>query len=706
MWRLSLLVGSGAGIVFAILVLTETIWNDTKQPPVHQLQVGNPVIQPGMAAESLEKISTTLKRIHQDLSTRMEEMVNPRIRFLLSNPDGFGLELRRILRLAREEANLDFLVGISKAKESRVGRLVLPTENLWARARTEEDPEIRKLVESLAAPSISHSPEEWKGKLPAGNSSGSAAILEKIPFASIPAKLIPQAGRNGLFDTAPAGPLLALINVKPTGEGTLLLGGYRLTTLRNEIQGALEEKWGLRTPHWKAFLGEKLIQEATSPDVPQDESGINSPPLDWIPLCDPKGAIVGGIGVFPPSTPPVVLESSEKKKDPMAIVAICIGGLSLIIFLGALTVRSKKQRRRSGPRVLAHGRDDLSTELRKAAKRFADPRLVGPLMERAITRSMERSGGKIACEIGERIAGAIASRISLQEDLVRPVTPPWEAPEEPASAPPAEAPSAGEVSTPPSGDEWDESSQPVETTDFSPSGTSGNETSPDSRYALYGGAMDPNFPVAIMAVNSLMEIIAWNPAAERLWCAPAQDQMGRLLNQLDFFGLEKEICNRATQAIEKGKVKPSVRLSFDTDQVRHILLTVFPIHSDPTPERSPEALPRGAMLIAENVSEKIENEIAAKVLGQFQRALSASLPIPIMTVDTENRIMSWNNAATEFFHISEEDTLGKEADSLPFPDCPHATYPFSTLEGENRGTLHIFGECAKTLASQKEKSLG
>ncbi len=211
----------------------------------------------------------------------------------------------------------------------------------------------------------------------------------------------------------------------------------------------------------------------------------------------------------------------------------------------------------------------------------------------------------------------------------------------------------------------------------------------------------------MIAVNKILEIIAWNPAAERLWGHTTQEQVGKFLNQIDFFGLESEVCQRASRTIEKGMVEQPVRLSFDRDQAHHILLTVFPLRPPASPaEKHSESPPEGAILIAENVSEKIEHEIAAKILGQYQRALSASLPVPLMVADTENRVMSWNAAAGQLFNISEQDALGKEVDSLTLPQAPCSTFPFSTPDGTQRGTLHIYGDSASVFTPQNKKPSG
>ncbi len=100
-------------------------------------------------------------------------------------------------------------------------------------------------------------------------------------------------------------------------------------------------------------------------------------------------------------------------------VAGLVGGLSALVFFGLLATLPKKRRRRKRIRALAQAREELPVKLKKAAQRFTDPMLVRPLLENAIKRSVENSGEKLACAIGEQLAGAISKRIPRQREPVK-----------------------------------------------------------------------------------------------------------------------------------------------------------------------------------------------------------------------------------------------------------------------------------------------
>jgi PAS domain-containing protein len=294
----------------------------------------------------------------------------------------------------------------------------------------------------------------------------------------------------------------------------------------------------------------------------------------------------------------------------------------------------------------------VSASMKTMARRLSDPVLLAPIIQSSVERAVARSGESLALAIGERIAAVLDERLASERLASQPA---------PTPQPPASSPEP-----PPS---------PV-----APEGE-----------GLLASTISPGFPVAVIAVDERLEVRAWNGAAESLWAAPAAERVGKSLDALDFFGLEGEIRARARRALQ-GSQEPAVRLSFDRDRVFHIQLTVLPVAGG-----------GGALIVVEDTTEKVENDISAKVLGQYQRALSASLPVPLVVVDPENRITSWNAAAEALLGIPERDVLGKQFSSLPATAVPRAGFPFCTPDGVARGTLFLYGK--EAIAFQRpEKS--
>ncbi len=247
MWKYVLLMGSGAGMVFAILVLTETAFQGQEGPAAVQKPPEIPAVQKGLVTGVLEEIAAVLKEAHRDLSKKIKGLEDRRLRFLLANPEGYGLDLRRSLRRLQEESGLDFLVGISKNRLHHAARIVLPTENLWARSRTEENVDTRELIESLATPvlrllKLPRRKKDSENTKPSSARPSQASPLDGIPFASIPSRLFPETHPSRSPDVDPSSSVLTLIHVEPVGDRAALLGGYHLSSLETAVRESLEKE--------------------------------------------------------------------------------------------------------------------------------------------------------------------------------------------------------------------------------------------------------------------------------------------------------------------------------------------------------------------------------------------------------------------------------------------------------------------------------
>jgi PAS domain-containing protein len=356
------------------------------------------------------------------------------------------------------------------------------------------------------------------------------------------------------------------------------------------------------------------------------------------------GGTVGAVGILR-EAPPAAGGHAGILGLPAPLAAVGAAAVLVLPCVAALFLRPRRRREPSfRPGISSSARDEIASTVRAAARRYGDPVVIAPVLERSVERAVGRSGSELAIAIGERIAEKIAARMGRG-------APP------PAAAPALPATGLGEAA----------------------------------------GAVlqDEAFPLAVVAVNRRMEIVAWNPAAERLWAAPAASRLGKAFGADGLFGLEGELRIRLRRILEGGPVEAPVRLSFDRDQVLHVQVTVLPVRPAGSP---PGAPPEGALVAAENVSARVESEIAAKILGQYQKALSASLPIPLVVVDSTNRIMSWNAAAEGLFGVAERDALGKELSALPSPADPHLSLPFRSPEDGNRGAIHIYGSAARVIA--------
>jgi PAS domain-containing protein len=614
---------------------------------------------PGMPVELVEAAVRAAGEAGRSLRERLEALGDRRLRSLLLAPVGFGPELRRFLDSARSQHRLDFLAGVVTAADGAV-RVAIPSGDISIRARLEGDRRTVALLGALAGAAARRPGEASFAALPMGILSGGAACVA--------------------MDGAASDLDLVVAAAVPLGSGAAILGGLRLSALEREVLGAMEgrtggSRWGAfvagppgPTPGGRAVAGEgfglpvppELIAAlSASPDGPI--SWEVSPFCGrWIGLRDAAGNLAGGIGAIAGSPAGGILSGRETSVGHVVPPTCLLLGCGAVAVLGAALLA---RRRRKAPgrdrREIAWARDELTAGLREAARRFADPALVAPAIERSVERAVGRAGQHLALEIGERIAEGIAARMEMG------------GPPRPLQA----------VSAPPS----------------------------DLSASLTTSFFDGAFPLAIFALDRALRIVAWNPAADRLWGSPPTGRLGTGLDEDSFCGLEGEIRSRAMRAMEGETVDAGDRLSFDRDRVRHVRLVVLPLgkvpagsgSSGPDPRLSsgePAAPAAGAIVIAEDVTLKVENEIAAKSLGQYGKALSASLPIPLVVADASNRIMSWNAAAEKLFGIPEGDILGKEDSSLPAPQAPQLALPFLSPEEGVKGTLRIYGPAAEALS--------
>jgi len=650
-----------------------------------------------VSREAIGAIASALESARRDLQARLEGTCDRKLRALFPGPEGPRPEFRKALEAARTAADLDFLAGVTPSRGAAAARIFLPTNDITLRALAEENPAAREI-------------------LTAAVEGGQGA------FAAVPAVLLGDLVRTASGRDGGPGTVLLMLQTFRAGPRSAYVGGIRIDGLGGKIRRALDEAEGSREAIWSAFLldegpgiaamaaraaveahiaaGEGAGQGAapglldvlrsgparealhpSAPTDPEDAGGAGCPRFSWLPLHDARGRTLGGIWAFYPP-PSIALSASHALKLPSlsgpALWAVLGGtGLLAAVLAAASFAAGRRRHRHLRQETLVQVQTELSSNLRSAERRLADPGLVGPMLERSIERAVQRSGGNLACAIGECLATTIASRMSRGS---------------PARLEESKAP--GFLAPVLDGSALD---------------------------LAAGAVLDERFPLAVFAVGPGLDITAWNAQAERLWGAPARDRLGKPLDAVPLGGLEGEVRGMVRRALKGGTAEPALRLSFDRERVYHVQIAVLPVRSlageDGTgsgtaeggaPRSAGDAAPAaaGAVVIATDVSEKTECEISSKILGQYQRALSASLPIPVAVIDTEGRVMSWNGAAEGITGIAEKDVLGKEITGLSLPQGPRSIFPFRGPDGSQRGSIHIFGLAQAVFDELKSRGPG
>ncbi|MBI4603344.1 MAG: PAS domain-containing protein [Planctomycetes bacterium] len=177
-----------------------------------------------------------------------------------------------------------------------------------------------------------------------------------------------------------------------------------------------------------------------------------------------------------------------------------------------------------------------------------------------------------------------------------------------------------------------------------------------------GTLVDGCIPAALVAVDASLKVFAWNPRAEALWGRPAGSVLGKLLYEVRVKGLGDEVIDLSRRVLREGRpaLMPQTSFTDEEGKVRHVHLGFEPI-------LGPEDEVLGAVLIAEDITEKVEHEIEAKLQTIFSQSLTRSLPAALVVVDGHGRVISWNRGAEAILGLSEKSALGQSLFTLATP---------------------------------------
>lgn len=187
-------------------------------------------------------------------------------------------------------------------------------------------------------------------------------------------------------------------------------------------------------------------------------------------------------------------------------------------------------------------------------------------------------------------------------------------------------------------------------------------TEADGIRCLQDALVDGSLPAAIIAFDTAQKVFAWNSRAEGLWGRSSTAAIGSRLSTLGLKGIEKEASAFATRSMtEKTTVQlPQCSFSDHTGKMRHLRLWCDPI-------RGPRGEVLGGVLVAEEITEKVEHEIEARLQALFSQSLAKSLPGALVVLDTQSRVISWNRNAESILGLTETQALGESFFALSTP---------------------------------------
>jgi PAS domain S-box-containing protein len=157
-------------------------------------------------------------------------------------------------------------------------------------------------------------------------------------------------------------------------------------------------------------------------------------------------------------------------------------------------------------------------------------------------------------------------------------------------------------------------------------------------------------PAAIVAIDPDDRVTMWNPAAERLFGYPAEEAVGRLVDDLvandDVLREEAAELNRTA---EGGQIRLVTRRTRKDGSLVDVELLGAPV------QVGKELVGRYAIYL--DISELQRRK-------QYYEALLELSPTAVGTVSPEDIVTSWNPAAERLFGYSAEEAIGRNIDEL------------------------------------------
>jgi two-component system, cell cycle sensor histidine kinase and response regulator CckA len=169
---------------------------------------------------------------------------------------------------------------------------------------------------------------------------------------------------------------------------------------------------------------------------------------------------------------------------------------------------------------------------------------------------------------------------------------------------------------------------------------------------------------AIISKDMNGRIMSWNRGAEQMYGYTANEAIDQHISMLVPPDRPDEVPNilrKLRQGVETKNLE-TVRVSKDGKRL-DVLLTVSPV-------RDTDGRLTGASVIARDITAE---KAAQEALRKATETSIYSSPVPIIAVDTEGRVTTWNPAAEAVFGWNQQEVLGKPLPTVPSEEAERAS---------------------------------
>ncbi len=168
-------------------------------------------------------------------------------------------------------------------------------------------------------------------------------------------------------------------------------------------------------------------------------------------------------------------------------------------------------------------------------------------------------------------------------------------------------------------------------------------------------------PLAVIELNTDLQVISWNPAAERIFGYAVEESLGRRAAGLVEPEEARPLLEQFWQAVLAQKSGAHHTRDNLTKDGRRITCEWFY-----APLIGAEGQVIGIASLVEDITQRKRAEGAAQETGETLRAIIETAPLPIFAIDLEGRVAKvWNSAAEQLLGWRAEEIMGHVLPSVP-----------------------------------------